>query len=436
MTQKLKEHLAEENPSLVPLIPVYDKLDSILRSLKILDKNETLTKRIGFWPVLSVVGLYSAGKSTFINDFLGDNIQKTGTQAVDDKFTVIAYGNSKQELPGVALDADERFPFHGMREEIEQVATGEGKKIDRFLSLKTMPSDKLKGLLLIDSPGFDSDEYRAATLKLVDHILDLSDLTLVLFDANKCEPGVMRDTLNLLVKNINNRGDLSKFLFILNKVDGFKEDNIEEVVASWQKALATVGVNPSQFYMTYSANSHITDVSTRIQEKRNNDMNAIMQKISKLPETRGYRIASEAKTMVHIIKTEILPYLDKEILSAKKRTNTLTWGALGALAVSVFGVSALFGDITMPLDLLLEPSGLGIGAVLLTAGLLRWKIGNMVFKHRAKTVRHEKFDLTKAFMSGRLPFIKYPLSWYFNKSKIAQVETDIGNIVVDMNKKL
>ena len=35
-------------------------------------------------------------------------LQRTGNQAVDDKFTVIAYGNEMQQLPGLALDATEQ----------------------------------------------------------------------------------------------------------------------------------------------------------------------------------------------------------------------------------------------------------------------------------------------------------------------------------------
>lgn len=58
---------------------------------------------------------------------------------------------------------------------------------------------KLKGRILIDSPGFDADEQRKATLRITDHIIELSDLVLVFFDARHPEPGAMQDTLEHLI---------------------------------------------------------------------------------------------------------------------------------------------------------------------------------------------------------------------------------------------
>jgi len=111
-------------------------------------------------------------------------LQDTGNQAVDDRFTVISYSSDSESrtLPGIALDSDPRFPFYQISEQIESVATGEGAKIDNYLQMKVVPSESLRGKILIDSPGFDADEQRKSTLKLTDHIIDLSDLVLVMFD--------------------------------------------------------------------------------------------------------------------------------------------------------------------------------------------------------------------------------------------------------------
>ncbi len=89
----------------------------------------------------------------------------------------------------MALDADLRFPFYKMSQELEKVEAGQGGRIDAYLRLKTCPSERVKGLILIDSPGFDADAQRTATLRITDYIMDLSDLVLVLFDANRPEPG-------------------------------------------------------------------------------------------------------------------------------------------------------------------------------------------------------------------------------------------------------
>ena len=183
--KSLEQHLRKENPVLVEAVQTYRHLDKVGYSLGLLNEEQSFATQISWWPMISVLGTFSAGKSTFINHYLGQRLQSTGNQAVDDKFTVICYGgeHGSQAIPGSALDADPRFPFYQISNELEKVATGEGRRVDTYLQLKTAPSELLRGRILIDSPGFDADSQRNATLRLTDHIIDLSDLVLVFFDA-------------------------------------------------------------------------------------------------------------------------------------------------------------------------------------------------------------------------------------------------------------
>ena len=86
--------------------------------------------------------------------------------------------------------------------------------MDAYLQLKTCPSQVVRGRIFIDSPGFDADEQRTAVLRLTDHIVTLSDLVLVFFDARHPEAGSMRDTLEHLVEKTIRRTDSSKFLYV------------------------------------------------------------------------------------------------------------------------------------------------------------------------------------------------------------------------------
>ncbi len=199
----LESHLEEENPVLLNTVRSFRLLDEVAYRMGLLEHNESFATQIPWWPLIAVLGTFSAGKSTFINDFLKVKLQRSGNQAVDDKFTVICFANEQtpHALPGVALDSDPRFPFYKISGEIEKVAQGEGSRIDAYLQLKTCPSETLRGKILIDSPGFDADAQRTSTLRITDHIIDLSDLVLVFFDARHPEPGAMRDTLDHLVSN-------------------------------------------------------------------------------------------------------------------------------------------------------------------------------------------------------------------------------------------
>lgn len=86
-----------------------------------------------------------------------------------------------EDFAGFALDSDPRFPFYKISKAIDEVSPGEGAYLDSYLQLKTCPSDKIKGKIFIDSPGFDADEKRASILRITDRIIDLSDLVLIFF---------------------------------------------------------------------------------------------------------------------------------------------------------------------------------------------------------------------------------------------------------------
>ncbi len=53
-----------------------------------------LEANIKWRPQVLVLGNYSSGKSTMINDLLGGEIQATGQAPTDDSFTVITYGDA------------------------------------------------------------------------------------------------------------------------------------------------------------------------------------------------------------------------------------------------------------------------------------------------------------------------------------------------------
>ena len=328
--KNLEQHLKKENPVLVEAVQSYRQLDRVGHAMGILNADQSFATQISWWPMISVLGTFSAGKSTFINHYLGQSLQDNGNQAVDDKFTVVCFGgdHGTKALPGSALDADPRFPFYQISNELEKVALGEGRRVDTYLQLKTSPSEKLRGRIMIDSPGFDADSQRTATLRLTDHIIDLSDLVLVFFDARHPEPGAMRDTLAHLVGETIHRPDATKFVFILNQMDTTaRDDNPEEVVGAWQRALAQEGLTAGRFYCIYNPEAAVTinddALRRRYESKRDHDLEEIHQRIQGVGVERAYRITGALEKTAHYIEEKLVPQIE----SLKTRWRKLVYMA-------------------------------------------------------------------------------------------------------------
>lgn len=343
----LESHLRSENPNLLPVIPTFRDFDRLLYRTGLLKKNESLATRIPWWPMIAVLGTFSSGKSTFINAYVQAQLQATGNQAVDDKFTVICYGaDTKAEpLPGTALNADPRFPFYRISDEIEKVAAGEGKRIDSYLQLKTLSSERTRGKIIIDSPGFDADDQRRSVLRLVDHIIDLSDLVLVFFDARHPEPGAMHDTLHLLVSKTVRRADARKFLYILNQIDTTaKEDNAEAVFGAWQRAVAQAGLVSGRFYGIYDrASAGVIEneaARARYEHKCEHDLKEIHGRMAEVEVGRGYRIVGMLESIAKEVEGELVPFVQAAVARWRRR---VLWGDAAWLAVLAAVLAAVAG---------------------------------------------------------------------------------------------
>ena len=314
-------------------------LDRVAYSLNLLGQDESFATSVPWWPMISVLGTFSSGKSTFINSYLGTRIQTSGNQAVDDKFSVICFGRDPEArvLPGLALDADPRFPFYQISYDIEQVTGGEGRRVDAYLQLKTCRAEVLRGKILIDSPGFDADEQRTSTLRITDHIISLSDLVLVFFDARHPEPGAMQDTLEHLVGKTITRPDSNKFLYILNQIDNTaREDNPEEVFAAWQRALAQKGLTAGKFYRIYDADAAVPiadeSLRQRFESKRDADMTEIRDRMQQVEVERAYRIVGVLEKLARSIEADYAP----SITQAKREWRQgVLWSDAGALGLAI-----------------------------------------------------------------------------------------------------
>lgn len=453
---RLENHLAHENPVLLDVVRSFRRLDRVAYRLGLLDPDESYATRVPWWPLIAVLGTFSSGKSTFINDFLKYKLQLTGNQAVDDKFTVICYSTDAihRSLPGLALDADPRFPFYNISREIESVASGEGRRVDAYLQLKTCPSPALRGKIIIDSPGFDADLQRTSTLRITDHIIDLSDLVLVFFDARHPEPGAMKDTLQHLVADTIKRPDSSKFLFILNQIDvTAREDNPEEVFAAWQRALASAGLTAGRFYRIYNleAANPIEDpnLRRRFEAKRAVDMAGVLGRMQQVEVERAYRIIGVLETSATAIESELVPRLRAARQRWKRRVlwiDGLIYGAvIGAAVFAVMaagGWQGLAAALPWPAPVLWALVGLGVLLLLYPHVVVRRLAARSVLRMltREPVAPELREALVKGFRKNtrlRHGLLRSaPIGWgRRTKGYIARVQADADRYVQSLNDR-
>jgi hypothetical protein len=455
--RSLEDHLAQENPILLRAVKSFRILDKVARGLGFFNREESYATRVPWWPLIAVLGTYSSGKSTFINYYLGHKLQSTGNQAVDDKFTVICFGSedTSRVLPGLALDADPRFPFYQISRDIEETAPGEGRRIDAYLQLKTSPTERVRGKILIDSPGFDADAQRTSTLRITDHIIDLSDLVLVFFDARHPEPGTMHDTLEHLVAHTVQRADSSKFLYILNQIDATaREDNPEDVVASWQRALSQVGLTAGRFYRIYNPEAAVPiddeNLRTRFEAKRDADMADIEARMQQVEVDRAYRVIAVLEQTAHDIVEKIVPKL-RTILAQWRRRVLWTDGLLfGTVIVAIVALTVWAAD-PFWLDVFSDPVGVwvALGVLAALALITHFVIRRATAKRLVARLRQETTDrwekeyvdnFIRAFHKNtrfwHSVFHKRPTGWSKRtQQRLKDVLVEANRYVQDLNDK-
>jgi GTPase SAR1 family protein len=434
--QHLETHLEQENPILLSTVQSFRVLDDVAFRMGLLSGDNSFATQIPWWPLISVLGTFSAGKSTFINHYIDYSLQRSGNQAVDDKFTVICYSKeaTAHALPGVALDSDPRFPFYQMSDEIEKVAKGEGDRIDAYLQLKTCPSERLRGKILIDSPGFDADAQRTSTLRITDHIIDLSDLVLVFFDARHPEPGAMQDTLSHLIGRTIHRNDTGKFLYILNQIDSTaRENNPEDVIAAWQRALGERGLTAGRFYAIYNpdAATPIEDEALRhrYETKRDIDLKEIHSRMEEVEIERAYRIVGALEKTARDIEDRSVPLITATLGRWRKR---VLWGdaiLMGALLVLLLILSVNAGywqGLSFAPPWLESGSSsplrwLGLGLLIIALAGIHFGVRILAARSLLSSIRKQaskaglKGNPTTAFVRSTKPwrsiFQKHPAGW-------------------------
>ncbi|MBT7028640.1 MAG: hypothetical protein HN969_13875 [Verrucomicrobia bacterium] len=192
---------------------VYARTLSLLASryrfnLPVSDKDVPGSPRVLF------LGNHSSGKSSFINYIAGADIQESGMAPTDDGFTLITYGEEKETLDGQTLVSHPELDYKDL--------TNLGPEFLAKLKFKTYPSENLRQLTLIDSPGVidsaSNHQLRSYDFReCVRRFAESADLVLFFFDPDK--PGTTGEAISVFTRQLV--GIDHKLLIVLNKVDLF-----------------------------------------------------------------------------------------------------------------------------------------------------------------------------------------------------------------------
>ncbi|MBW2502341.1 MAG: dynamin family protein [Deltaproteobacteria bacterium] len=317
------------------------KLDKLLRS-----KMTPIYKRYSvsmqdvltplMWkPLVLIIGNYSSGKSTFINELLDMPVQRTGQAPTDDCFTILTSpeeGGSEEEIPGGTIVNDERLPFTPLMPF--------GERLFSHLRMKKVKSPLLENFAIIDTPGMlDSvtEKDRGYDyLGVVGELARMADLIILMFDPHKA--GTIKETYQAIRSTLPGSTGEDRVLYVLNRID--ECDNVPDLVRSygtlcWNLSQMTGRKDIPRIYLTFAAKEG--DEPPQGVESWVSERNELKRAVETAPTMRVNHVFQEAERGVRELD------LQAEALAAFKDSfgrqvqKVLKVGLLVSLLVFWFG---------------------------------------------------------------------------------------------------
>lgn len=433
----LEKTFAKDKPILLNASKLFHELDQIEYGLGLIGNDETTASKYSWWPIVSLIGGNSTAKSRFINSYLGTEQLASGIQSSNHKFTVLLYNNQTAPvtLPGTALDVDHRYPFYQISQKIEQVQKEEGSRINAYLELKTGSNERLKGKLLIDAPNVNVASAAPPVISmLMTHTIENSDLVLVFCDIFETSSS----TTNQVIEQIILHQDTNKFIYLIDAPAAtFFPTKSSEIISSWQRRLADIGLNTGQFILLPN------------QEHSGNVQNPpqfvdIDLRMANVDHERSYRILNALEKSIHDVETVIIPEVKDGVELWKERVNLSSLLVLGSIAtLLVFAELHIGGIIDMLFDPFIGPAILiVIIAIQLPSHLLMAKLQSRFIINRLHDRQKElrlMENLGELFESN-LTFTRMlfnyaePMGWNKKtRAQLAQLSEKAKDLVQSLN---
>lgn len=368
-------------------------------------KPEDIDNVLKWKPMVLMLGNYSSGKSTLINELVGQNIQRTGQAPTDDSFTVITAVDDQdgpRGVPGTTVISDEKLPFVSLKHFGERlIAHFEMKLIDN--------APALANLAIIDSPGMlDSvtEKNRDYDYEgVVGELAKLADLVVLMFDPHKA--GTIKETYDAIRTVLPMSAMEDRIIFVMSRID--ECDNPGDLVRSygtlcWNLSQMTGRKDMPRIFLTYApvAAGEAAAHGLRIDERQE-----LKDKILATPKLRVSHILQDVDRQVQALKLTVEAMAAFSDQGTRLVRKGFTVSAILSLFLfffldmfvnrwagfpeTTFLASLLSGEV--PVQLLLLPV-VGLLLPLLGLGFLLslWQIPRLAKRHAAAPERLMELD--------------------------------------------
>ncbi|WP_437840770.1 dynamin family protein [Sorangium sp. So ce1153] len=225
-----------------------DVLRELARTAKLLDRLDLLaaTEALAVErerPLrAAVVGEFNAGKSTFLNALLGEDVAPTGVLPTTATLHWVAWAPDPFARIVVRGGQDRVVPHAALKDTLRALAA-DGSKVSRVFIYA--PIERLKRVEILDTPGFNAPDP--------DHIaearraFDEAHVAIWLLDA----PQAMKESERRVLSEISALGVPVQIL--ANKADRLKPDALETVLAHVRDSLAASAITSLTPPIAFSA---------------------------------------------------------------------------------------------------------------------------------------------------------------------------------------
>jgi energy-coupling factor transporter ATP-binding protein EcfA2/uncharacterized protein YeaO (DUF488 family) len=295
-------------------------------------------------PMVLLIGNYSSGKSTLVNELAGVDIQRTGQAPTDDAFTIITSDGDDsqcQEIPGSTLVNDETLPFAQLKDHGEQFIA--------HFRMKKIINPTLQNMAIIDSPGMlDSvtEKDRGYNyMAVISQLAKLADLVVLMFDPLKA--GTIKETYTAIRDTLPESAGEDRIVFAMSRID--ECDSMTDLVRSygtlcWNLSQMTGRKDIPHIHLTYAAENNKSSMDLSPWAGERDELKA---KILNAPKFRVYHILQSIDRQVNELD---LTSQAMETFSRKAREiglNSFKFGLITSILAFFFTglVSKLFWGI-------------------------------------------------------------------------------------------